>query len=71
LDIELLNVMLEKKTEPNEEIKITKRVKQLFTARENARNLGDWNESDRIRDLLRIEGWCVKDTPGGQILEKE
>ncbi len=71
LNIDLLKLMFEKKLKSNEEFKFTERVKQLIAAREKARDLGNWNESDRIREILKMEGWGVKDTPGGQVLEKE
>lgn len=52
------------------EFKPNDTVISLLRIRETARAKGDWQESDRIREMIRAEGWLVKDTPDGQVLER-
>lgn len=46
------------------------KVKALLRDREQARRMGEWEKSDRIRKMIRQEGWLVKDTLSGQELER-
>ncbi len=41
-------------------------VEKLLADRATARRERNWGESDRIRDLLKEQGWEVRDTPDGQ-----
>ncbi len=45
-------------------------VAALLEKRHAARHLKNFQESDRIRDLLREKGWLVRDTPDGQQLKR-
>lgn len=47
----------------------TEKVKLLLKDREQARRMGDWKESDRLRKMIQEEGWIIKDTKRGQELE--
>ena len=40
-------------------------VVELAERREQARELRDWDESDRLRDEIDEHGWEVRDEPGG------
>ncbi len=40
----------------------------LVAEREEARRNGEWEKSDRLRNLIASEGWLVKDTPSGSKL---
>ena len=44
-------------------------IKELVNQRNEARTNKDWQESDRIRDLLIEKGYTVKDSKDGTILE--
>jgi len=46
------------------------RVKELVEQRNIARINKDWNLSDKIRDMIRKEGWLVEDTRDGQKIKK-
>ncbi len=46
-------------------------IKNLIEQRTEARNTKNWNESDRIRDLLIEKGYSVKDSKEGMIVEKQ
>lgn len=41
--------------------------KAILAQREQARQAGDWDEADRLRDQLRTTGIEVRDTPTGQV----
>ena len=43
---------------------------KLVELRNTARKNKDWNESDRIRDILLSKGYIVKDTPDGTQISK-
>ncbi len=45
-------------------------VTDLLEKRQAARQIKDFKESDRLRDLLRDKGWVVRDTHNGQELRK-
>lgn len=45
-------------------------VQSLVDARQRARAVKNWAESDRLRDELAACGWTVKDTPAGQVVTK-
>jgi len=40
----------------------------LVAEREDARQNGEWEKSDRLRNLIASKGWLVKDTPSGSKL---
>jgi cysteinyl-tRNA synthetase len=42
----------------------------LVTAREQARALSDWAESDRLRDELVSRGWTVEDSASGTVIRR-
>ena len=44
---------------------ISENIKKLIKKREEARKNKDWEESDRIRNLLNKEGIIIEDTPKG------
>jgi len=46
-------------------------IKALAEARLNARTEKNWAESDRLRDVLKDQGWTVKDVVGGYELVKK
>ena len=66
LDIEHSKDYLEKE----EKIELPEKIKSLVEQRKQARENKDWAESDRIRDLLKEQGYVVKDTKEGQVIEK-
>ena len=66
LDIEHSKDYLEKE----EKIELPEEIKSLVEQRKQARENKDWAESDRIRDLLKEQGYVVKDTKEGQVIEK-
>lgn len=66
LDIEHSKDYLEKE----EKIELSEEIKSLVEQRKQARENKDWAESDRIRDLLKEQGYVVKDTKEGQVIEK-
>ena len=47
-----------------------KEILELVTQRDEARQNKNWAESDRIRDLLINQGYLVKDTKQGTIIEQ-
>ena len=66
LDIEHSKDYLEKE----EKIELPEEIKSLVEQRKQTRENKDWAESDRIRDLLKDQGYVVKDTKEGQVIEK-
>ncbi len=66
LDIEHSKDYLEKE----EKIELPEEIKSLVEQRKQTRENKDWAESDRIRDLLKEQGYVVKDTKEGQVIEK-
>ncbi len=46
-------------------------IQELITQRNEARNNKNWTESDRIRDILISNGYNVKDSKDGTIVEKQ
>lgn len=45
-------------------------IKELLTKRAEARKNKDWDESDKIRDIITEKGYIVKDSKEGQTVEK-
>jgi cysteinyl-tRNA synthetase len=45
-------------------------VRDLISARKDARDAKDWSEADRIRDAINLLGYTVEDTPQGQRISK-
>jgi cysteinyl-tRNA synthetase len=41
-------------------------IQELIDARELARTVHNWDESDRLREALNFKGYIVEDTPQGQ-----
>ena len=66
LDIEHSKDYLEKE----EKIELPEEIKSVVEQRKQTRENKDWAESDRIRDLLKEQGYVVKDTKEGQVIEK-
>jgi len=53
-----------------EKVEIPQKVYDLVDAREVARKEKDWQEADRFRDEIQQEGFEVKDTENGPIVEQ-
>jgi cysteinyl-tRNA synthetase len=53
-----------------EKIEIPKKIKIILEKRKLARKNKDWKKSDELRDKIKEEGFQVKDTSEGQVLEK-
>ena len=51
-------------------IEIPKDVQNLIEERIEARKNKDWKKSDTLRDMIKIKGFIVKDTPNGVEVEK-
>lgn len=64
-DREKINTFFEKLSPKKQEI--SEKVENLLNQRTTARNNKDWNEADRIRDLLADMGVIIKDTPDGPV----
>jgi len=45
-------------------------IQELIDAREVARSIHNWDESDRLREALNFKGYIVEDTPQGQRISK-
>jgi len=54
----VFDIIPERKTVPPEVLRLVKE-------REAARNKKDWFEADRLREIIRKQGWIVEDTPTG------
>ena len=52
----------------NEEI--PEDIKELLSKRQEARANKNWEESDKLRDLIKEKGYIVKDSKDGQTIEK-
>ena len=52
----------------NEEI--PEDIKELLLKRQEARANKNWEESDKLRDLIKEKGYVVKDSKDGQTIEK-
>jgi cysteinyl-tRNA synthetase len=46
--------------------KIPANITKLAEARETARKNNDWEESDRLRDIINAKGWNIRDGNSGQ-----
>ena len=53
-----------------EKNQIPENIQKLVELRDEARKNKDWAESDRIRDELVSNGYIVKDTKEGTVIEK-
>ena len=51
-----------------QEVKIPKEILDLVEKRKQARQEKNWEESDRLRDLIKEKGYEVKDTKDGMEL---
>lgn len=49
-------------------VPVSDEIQTLVEARRLARDAKDWAEADRLRDMLREQGFDIKDTPSGQEL---
>lgn len=65
---EVLGLNLKEYKKVEEEL--PEEIKELIEKRNKARIDKDWNESDRIRDILIEKGYTVKDSKEGTIVEK-
>jgi len=54
----------------DEEVLLPDKIKELVGQRKIARINKDWSLSDKIRDMIRGEGWLVEDTRDGQKIKK-
>ena len=45
-------------------------IKELLSKRQEARENKNWEESDKLRDLIKEKGYIVKDSKDGQTIEK-
>jgi cysteinyl-tRNA synthetase len=54
-----------------EELTLDPEIEELVNARKLARETKDFNEADRLRDLLAEKGFLVKDTADGQEISKK
>ena len=51
-------------------IEIPEEILILVEERKKARENKDWQESDRLRDIIKEKGYSVKDTKEGMKIEK-
>lgn len=49
---------------------IPSEIKELLKLREEARKNKNWEESDKLRDIIKDKGYLVKDSKEGQTIEK-
>jgi cysteinyl-tRNA synthetase len=49
-------------------VEIPQKVRELIAQREETRIKGDWEESDRLRELIKKAGFVVSDTDDGQVI---
>lgn len=61
---------LDLKNYKKKSIEIPKDVQNLIEERIEARKNKDWKKSDTLRDMIKIKGFIVKDTPNGVEVEK-
>ena len=50
-------------------VKITNEERTLISEREAARKAKNWSRSDEIRDIFRIKGYELEDTPKGTVVK--
>ena len=62
--LEVFGLALPERQDPSDE------VMSLAKGREEARKAGDYDEADRLRQLIEVRGWTISDTPGGYALEE-
>ena len=62
---------LDLKNYKKEDNELSEEIKKLVFERDEARSQKNWQESDRIRDILINKGYIVKDSKEGTILEKQ
>ncbi len=65
---EVLGLQLDKDEEFSEEI--PNEVQELINKREIARKEKNWDLSDKLREQISLQGYIVKDTKDGAIIEK-
>ena len=53
-----------------QETNLSEEIRELLDSREKARKENNWEESDRLRDVIREKGFEVKDTESGQVVER-
>ncbi len=53
-----------------EEVEIPEEIRKIAEERKKVRENKDWKKSDELRDLLKEEGWQIKDTKEGYQLKK-
>ncbi len=71
LDIGLSDTLtVERELAITDKADISPAVLELLAAREAARTARNWEESDRVRELINLHGYTVIDTPDGQQIEK-
>ena len=51
-------------------IEISQEINELIEKRQKARELKDWVESDKIRDMIKEKGYEIKDTKDGVKINK-
>ena len=67
---EVLGLNLKEYKKEENSIKLPEEIQKLVDQRNEARTNKNWNESDRIRDILIEKGYLVKDSKEGTIVEK-
>ena len=70
LDIENAKKHLTKLKNEKPETEIPEEIKKLIEERNVARQNKDWAKSDEIRDKITSNGYSIKDTKDGIIVEK-
>ena len=65
-----INKEINSNKQENMEQEIPEEIKELIEQRQKAREEKNWQESDRIRDLIKEKGYLVKDTKEGMKIEK-
>ena len=67
---EILGIKINKKTDENEITKIPQEISKLIEERKIARENKNWQESDRLRDVITEKGYAVKDTKEGTEIKR-
>lgn len=67
---EVLGLNLKEYKKEENSIKLPEEIQKLVDQRNEARTNKNWNESDRIRDILIEKGYLVKDSKERTIVEK-
>jgi len=66
-----VGLKLEEYKKEENSIKLPEEIQKLVDQRNEARTNKNWNESDRIRDILIDKGYIIKDSKDGTIVQKQ